>query len=45
MKTITKRYIIAALLAVCISLIGAGCQTAKGFGEDVEDLGENIQGD
>jgi predicted small secreted protein len=28
----------AALLA-----FGAGCKTAEGFGEDVEDAGESIQ--
>lgn len=31
--------LMAAFLAVVIS----GCQTSKGLGEDVEDLGEKIQ--
>lgn len=31
------------LAAAFFALITTGCQTSKGFGKDVEDLGDNIQ--
>lgn len=34
---------VALLLFTVIALVVSGCQTSKGFGEDVEDLGEKIQ--
>ena len=44
MNTILKRIVLLSLTLGFIALVGAGCQTTKGFGKDVEDLGENIQG-
>lgn len=29
--------------AALLSALGAGCQTTKGLGKDVENLGENMQ--
>jgi len=31
------------LLAVLLALVSSGCQTSKGLGKDVENLGEKIQ--
>jgi predicted small secreted protein len=31
------------LSAALLSLVATGCQTTKGFGKDVEKLGDNIQ--
>ena len=31
------------LLAALLGLAATGCQTSKGFGKDVENLGEKIQ--
>lgn len=42
MKIIAKAFAFALLLAVSIVAF-SGCQTAKGFGEDMEDAGEAIQ--
>jgi predicted small secreted protein len=38
-----RRPLLLALATVCFALIGAGCQTSKGFGKDVEKLGDKIQ--
>lgn len=45
MKTTYKRIILALVLAATFSILGAGCQTTKGFGKDVEKLGDKIQGE
>jgi predicted small secreted protein len=34
---------IIALAALTLALSLTGCQTSKGFGKDVERLGDNIQ--
>jgi predicted small secreted protein len=34
--------LLIATLAACL-LVAPGCQTSKGFGKDVENLGEKIQ--
>ena len=44
MKKSLKRFLLLSLALGFMALVGAGCQTTKGFGEDVEELGENIQG-
>lgn len=44
MKKSMKRLLLLSLALGFMALAGAGCQTTKGFGEDVEDLGEEIQG-
>ena len=42
MKKLTK-VMMAFLLGLGIIATVTGCQTAEGFGEDMEDLGEEIQ--
>ncbi len=38
------RHITALLLtAAFLAFVSTGCQTTKGFGKDVEKLGDNIQ--
>ncbi len=43
MKTNPFFRVTAALLALLLLAISAGCNTAKGFGEDVERGGEAVQ--
>lgn len=38
-----KRMLLCLLLALAGQIIFAGCHTAYGFGEDVEDAGQAIQ--
>jgi predicted small secreted protein len=42
MKIFAKAFAFALLLAVSI-VVFSGCQTAKGFGEDMENAGDSIQ--
>lgn len=42
MQTIILRLTVL-LFAATLTFVLAGCQTTKGFGKDVEHLGENIQ--
>jgi predicted small secreted protein len=43
MKISFSRLVLIMFCAVCLSLASAGCQTTRGFGKDVEKLGDNIQ--
>ena len=46
MKTLTTKWIQFALLLSALSLPAAtltGCNTSKGFGRDVESVGDDIQ--
>jgi predicted small secreted protein len=43
MKSSLKNLLLALLAVGFMAVVGTGCQTARGFGEDVEDLGESIQ--
>ena len=43
MNSTSKRLALVLLAAAFFALITTGCQTSKGFGKDVEDLGDNIQ--
>ncbi len=43
MNSTRKRLTLLLLAAAFVALITAGCQTSKGFGKDVEKLGDNIQ--
>jgi predicted small secreted protein len=45
MKKSLHRFLFLTFIAGFIALVCSGCQTTKGFGKDVEDLGEEIQGD
>lgn len=43
MTTLFKRIVILLFLSVLVSIAGTGCNTAHGFGKDVEKAGEGIQ--
>lgn len=43
MNSIQRRIILALLSAALLALVTTGCQTSKGFGQDVEKLGDKIQ--
>lgn len=45
MKNSLKRSLVLVLALGFMALLSTGCQTTEGFGRDVEDLGEEIQGD
>ena len=38
-----KRFVLLLLTAGAIAFASTGCQTSKGFGKDVEKLGDKIQ--
>ena len=44
MKISLKRFLLLILTLGIITLAGVGCQTTKGFGRDVEHVGDKIQG-
>jgi len=44
MKTPLRCWVLLATAMGFIALVATGCQTAKGFGRDVEHVGEKIQG-
>ena len=43
MKASSKQLVLYLLLAAAFALAATGCQTTKGFGKDVEHLGDKIQ--
>lgn len=43
MNSTLKRLALVLLTLGAIALVTTGCQTSKGFGKDVEKLGNNIQ--
>ena len=43
MITITKRIAVLLLVTTLLALVGAGCNTAHGFGKDMQKAGEGIQ--
>ena len=43
MNSTRTRLALLLLTAAFFTLITTGCQTSKGFGKDVEKLGDNIQ--
>lgn len=43
MNSPLKQLALALLSAALFLAFASGCQTSKGFGKDVEKLGENIQ--
>jgi predicted small secreted protein len=43
MKSTIKNVALVLIGAVLFSVIGTGCNTSKGFGKDVEKLGDKIQ--
>lgn len=43
MNSKPKHFALLLLAALFLGLITTGCQTSKGFGKDVENLGDKIQ--
>jgi predicted small secreted protein len=43
MSTLIKRIVVLLFVAVFLAIVGVGCNTAHGFGKDVENAGEDIQ--
>ena len=43
MITLIKRIVVLLFVAAVLSLAGLGCNTAHGFGKDVEKAGDKIQ--
>jgi len=43
MKTNIKLLAVAFLSVLLLGFAGVGCNTSKGFGKDVEKLGDKIQ--
>jgi predicted small secreted protein len=43
MNTLTKRIAVLLLLTAFLAIVGVGCNTAHGFGKDMEKAGESIQ--
>jgi len=43
MNSFLKRFVLFLLVAAGIICTVTGCQTSKGFGKDVEKLGDKIQ--
>lgn len=43
MKTSTKRIVALLCIGSLLTIAGMGCNTARGFGKDVEKTGEKIQ--
>jgi len=43
MITLTKRIAVLLFITMLVAIAGVGCNTAHGFGKDVEKTGEKIQ--
>ena len=43
MNTLIKRIVVLLLLTTLLAIVGVGCNTAHGFGKDMEKAGESIQ--
>ena len=43
MITLTKRIIVLLLVTALVAIAGTGCNTAHGFGKDLEKAGDKIQ--
>jgi predicted small secreted protein len=43
MSTLTKRIVVLLFVTAILAIVGMGCNTAHGFGKDVEKAGEGIQ--
>jgi predicted small secreted protein len=42
-KEMIKRVLFAVFIAAVLSIVGAGCHTAHGAGEDISNAGQTIQ--
>ena len=45
MTKLSKHVIILLFVTALLAIVGIGCETAHGFGKDVEKAGEKIQED
>ena len=43
MITLTKRIVVLLCITSLLAIVGMGCNTAHGFGKDMEKAGEKIQ--
>ena len=43
MSTLIKRIIALLFVTTLLAIAGTGCNTAHGFGEDMESVGDKIQ--
>jgi predicted small secreted protein len=43
MTTLIKRLAVLLFVTALLAIVGLGCNTAHGFGKDVEKAGEGIQ--
>jgi predicted small secreted protein len=43
MTTLTKRIIVLLFVTALLTIVGMGCNTARGFGRDVSSTGDAIQ--
>ena len=43
MITLIKRMVVLLFVSALLTLAGVGCNTAHGFGKDLENAGEGIQ--
>jgi predicted small secreted protein len=43
MITLTKRLVVLLFVTALLAIAGMGCNTAHGFGKDIEKAGEGIQ--
>jgi predicted small secreted protein len=43
MITFIKRIVVLLFVTTLLAIVGAGCNTAHGFGKDVQNAGQGIQ--
>lgn len=43
MSTLTKRIVVLLFITTLLAIVGIGCNTAHGFGKDMEKAGDKIQ--
>jgi predicted small secreted protein len=43
MNSLPKRIAVLLLVTAFLAIVGVGCNTAHGFGKDMENAGESIQ--
>ena len=43
MITFIKRIVVLLFITTFLAMVGVGCNTAHGFGKDVENAGDSIQ--
>jgi predicted small secreted protein len=43
MITLIKRIVVLLIVTTSLVIVGVGCNTAHGFGKDVQNAGEGIQ--